>query len=262
MSNKCRGASDIYSISSHYRNWVFPHVSCCAYWVLDTGGGGSLNMAAASDVPWESRVEPHSVRTTDGQDRYNEAQRCQCMAPTDDTDAWKEDKVLDGKTRLRQCVCSSSHVFATSCLLSSRPNCCLAWRQLSLGLPFMPPLITSARKGTWLLLSLLSLVIKQLLTPSLHSVCLIRPEVWRYGLGSYNVAGTDVERCSLLCLARSHAGVERQTEEEEGGEGGRTKHFFYQQSTRPSTCTHHGGIVETPFTLKGNSRFLQIGLYF
>lgn len=27
---------------------------------------------------------------------------------------------------------------------ASCPNCCLAWRQLSLGVPFMPPLITSA----------------------------------------------------------------------------------------------------------------------
>lgn len=67
MSNKCRGASDIYSISSHYRNWVFPHVSCCAYWVLDTGGGGSLNMAAASDMlekaRWTTLFAPPMGRT-------------------------------------------------------------------------------------------------------------------------------------------------------------------------------------------------------
>lgn len=64
-------------------------------------------------------------------------------------------------------------------------------------------------------MSLLSLVIKQLLTLSLHSVCLIRPEVWRYGLGSHNVAA--IERCSLL-LAGSHAAILIQAEEEEGGE--------------------------------------------
>ena len=65
-----------------------------------------------------------------------------------------------------------------------------------------------------MLLSLLSLVIKQLLTPSLHSVCLIRPEVWRYGLGSHNVAAAQRRR---LLLAGSHAVILIQTEEEEGG---------------------------------------------
>lgn len=44
-----------------------------------------------------------------------------------------------------------------------------------------------------MLLSLLSLVIKQLLTPSPHSVCLIRPEVCGYGLGPRSTA--DRERC-------------------------------------------------------------------
>lgn len=39
-------------------------------------------------------------------------------------------------------------VFATSCLLASCLNCCLAWRQRSPGAPLMPPLITSAGRGT------------------------------------------------------------------------------------------------------------------
>lgn len=141
------GASDIYSISSHYRNWVFPHVSRCAYWVLDTGGGGSLNMAAASDAPQKekkSRLNNTEFAATDGQDGYNEARRCQWTAP----DWW--DWCLRGGQGVRRKneaeAAFAARLFATSCLRSSCPNCCLAWRLRSLGTPFMPPLNTSARK--------------------------------------------------------------------------------------------------------------------
>lgn len=46
-------------------------------------------MAATSDVLEEKGgLEQHGVSaTSDGQERYNEAQRCQSVAPTDDTDA-------------------------------------------------------------------------------------------------------------------------------------------------------------------------------
>lgn len=62
-------------------------------------------------------------------------------------------------------VCSSSQVLASSCLLSFCPNCCLAWRQISLGVPL--PLRHAGCRAVWLLLSLFSLVIKQLLAPLL-----------------------------------------------------------------------------------------------
>lgn len=118
-------------------------------------------MAAASATCARSRQEQHVVRTTDGQDGYNEARRCQCVAPADDTDARKENTVLEERKDP-----DSVFSFATSCLLSAGPNCCLAWRQRSLGVPFAPAFNYVSRRGTPLLLSLLSLVIKQLLTPS------------------------------------------------------------------------------------------------
>lgn len=92
----------------------------------------------------KSRLNNTEFAATDGQDGYNEARRCQRTAP----DWW--DWCLRGGQGVRRKneaeAAFAARLFATSCLRSSCPNCCLAWRLRSLGTPFMPPLITSARK--------------------------------------------------------------------------------------------------------------------
>lgn len=117
--------------------------------------------------------------------------------------------MLDEKTRLRQCLqlissllpqaASSASAQIAAFLGGSSPSVCLS----------VPPLITSAGIGTRLLLSLLSLVIKELLTPSPYiQVSLIRPEALRYGL--------DSKQCCGLLLAGSHVAKNEhvQTEKE------------------------------------------------